>query len=571
MEYQSESPPFWAATAPDLRRNHHRSSSLFLKPWFVFVVTPILGIFLLLVIPSFFSFLGGVFRPNHVKKSWDTLNLFLVAFAIICGILSRGGGDTVDNSSSDTIKHSEKSGSDDNHDRQIPKWLNQYTTDPMQSHLVEETASPSTNFRRMRSSSSYPDLRRESWVSGDRSQFSDDIDLKSRQKLDNHRRRRRRSYGEKDLDESAFKTIRVDTFEKISTSSPSIPQASTSSSRSPPPVVRQKARRTFQTIPPKEEKEEKVDLEIKKSQQAQPPPPPTPPPPPPPTPPPPPPLLHQSEQKKSSRSNKKTSVGGGAKDIKSALAFLYHQRNRKKYKNRNNYDTDLPSPPSSHLPPSTAPPPPPPPPPPASVFHQLFSSKKTNKNKRIHSISAPPPPPPPPPPKKLRARIVPTPTSNNLYNREENLSSGGASPLIPMPPPPPARPAPMPTNDILYHGGENLSSGSRSPLIPMPPPPPPFRMQALKFKVRGDFVRVQSGLSDSSDSSEFIEIATDESNANVSNATVFCPSPDVNLKADTFIARFRAGLKLEKMNSIREKEKRGWSTLRDAIQPGPSL
>lgn len=34
------------------------------------------------------------------------------------------------------------------------------------------------------------------------------------------------------------------------------------------------------------------------------------------------------------------------------------------------------------------------------------------------------------------------------------------------------------------------------------------------------------------------------------------PSPDVNNKADMFIARFRANLKLEKMNSIREKQHR---------------
>lgn len=37
---------------------------------------------------------------------------------------------------------------------------------------------------------------------------------------------------------------------------------------------------------------------------------------------------------------------------------------------------------------------------------------------------------------------------------------------------------------------------------------------------------------------------------------MFCPSPDVNDKADLFIARFRAGLKLEKLNSLREKQRR---------------
>lgn len=40
----------------------------------------------------------------------------------------------------------------------------------------------------------------------------------------------------------------------------------------------------------------------------------------------------------------------------------------------------------------------------------------------------------------------------------------------------------------------------------------------------------------------------------VEGTAVFCPSPDVDNKADLFIARFREGLKLEKLNSIREKQ-----------------
>lgn len=38
-----------------------------------------------------------------------------------------------------------------------------------------------------------------------------------------------------------------------------------------------------------------------------------------------------------------------------------------------------------------------------------------------------------------------------------------------------------------------------------------------------------------------------------SPAPAYCPSPDVNAKADKFIESFRAGLKLEKINSYREK------------------
>ncbi|KAF0916332.1 hypothetical protein E2562_005931 [Oryza meyeriana var. granulata] len=41
-----------------------------------------------------------------------------------------------------------------------------------------------------------------------------------------------------------------------------------------------------------------------------------------------------------------------------------------------------------------------------------------------------------------------------------------------------------------------------------------------------------------------------------SPAPAYCASPDVNAKADKFIERFRAGLKLEKINSYREKWQR---------------
>lgn len=39
--------------------------------------------------------------------------------------------------------------------------------------------------------------------------------------------------------------------------------------------------------------------------------------------------------------------------------------------------------------------------------------------------------------------------------------------------------------------------------------------------------------------------------------SVFCPSPDVNVKAATFIARLRGEWRLEKLNSIKEKGNNG--------------
>ena len=39
--------------------------------------------------------------------------------------------------------------------------------------------------------------------------------------------------------------------------------------------------------------------------------------------------------------------------------------------------------------------------------------------------------------------------------------------------------------------------------------------------------------------------------------SMFCPILDVNIKADSFIARLHDGWRLEKLNSMREKQKMG--------------
>ncbi|KAM0870351.1 hypothetical protein ACQ4PT_040048 [Festuca glaucescens] len=64
------------------------------------------------------------------------------------------------------------------------------------------------------------------------------------------------------------------------------------------------------------------------------------------------------------------------------------------------------------------------------------------------------------------------------------------------------------------------------PSPPMPPPPPPPPMS---------------------------EGEEEAPSVTASPAPSYCASPDVNTKADNFIERFRAGLKLEKINSYREK------------------
>jgi hypothetical protein len=116
---------------------------------------------------------------------------------------------------------------------------------------------------------------------------------------------------------------------------------------------------------------------------------------------------------------------------------------------------------------------------------------------------------------------------------------------------------------------ENVRSGNESPLIPIPPPPPPFKMPAWKFLEQGDFVRIQSYTSSRSGSPDHLDETDGDGDPSTSTSTstptpTFCPSPDVDTKADSFIARFRANLKLEKMNSI--KQKRGPDT--DTVDGG---
>ena len=223
------------------------------------------------------------------------------------------------------------------------------------------------------------------------------------------------------------------------------------------------------------------------------------------TPPPPPSCRHESEKNSRKKSR-------GVKDIASALAHLY------KKKNKNNYDHALCTPLSTSHP--AAPPLllPRPPRHSSSVFYNLF--KKSSKSKRIHSFT-PPPPPPPPPRKKITPS--PSPASTNVYEKEDELRRGSESPLNWMPPPP------------------------RSP---------PIEEKKLEFEVRSGHVGVSSGLSDCLDTENagMSMIYGGDESVGLSPSG-YCSSPDVNSKADQFIARFHESLRRENVNFIKEKER----------------
>ncbi|RVX16958.1 hypothetical protein CK203_003183 [Vitis vinifera] len=95
MEEEGATTPFWmpASSGHRRRRSSRSPSSIFLSSGFLIIFLPLTALlFIVFVLPPILSFTSYIFKPNMVKKSWDSLNLVLVLFAIICGFLSRGGG-----------------------------------------------------------------------------------------------------------------------------------------------------------------------------------------------------------------------------------------------------------------------------------------------------------------------------------------------------------------------------------------------------------------------------------------------------------------------------------------------
>ncbi|KAL3535568.1 hypothetical protein ACH5RR_004029 [Cinchona calisaya] len=654
MEPDGDSPTFWSHPSTNAifqhqRRRRRPSPSPIFNPVSLILVLPIIALFIIFfLVPPFLSHTTQILRPTYsVKKSWDSLNILLVIFAILCGVFAKKNDDVLAAESSD-----ERTSANDERAAQLAEssvggqWFNAPPPVGLDG--------PRTGLNRLRrSSSSYPDLRQGLlWETGEtRYRFVDDfevnLDRQTQQTVsDQFHYRTRRSV--KEEEESDAKVIPVDTFEVHSARPPSPeppPKPETPAHPPPPPpqpapaAARLKRRRSLHSVPRKEKLEmPRVEAKVAEPELEEirsPPPPAAPPSPPPPQvfatppPPPPPPPVEEFEEIPEKKLQRRKS--GTAKEITTAIASLYNQTKRKKRsKKRNNSESssDSSSPPSVHstVPPPTPPPPPPPPPPFPSpkVFQNLF--KKSSKNKRVHSLSstAPPPPPPPPP--------LPNSIFNNLFKSGSKskrfISTSSAPPPPPPPPPPPSsilntffkhgsksrrfksensapppRPPPPPppppleasskrkskytqsqtptappepfqrrpsstkkpplpakTSTIYYE--DNINSGAQSPLIPMPPPPPPFSMPDFKFVARGDFVRIRSAHSSrcSSPDLEDVDVMWVKSSEGIDGSdsigpSVFCPSPDVNLKADSFIARLKDEWRLEKMNSVKEKHK----------------
>ncbi|GLU22439.1 hypothetical protein SLE2022_385140 [Rubroshorea leprosula] len=552
MEEGGDTPFFWLQTT-DNRRNRRRrssrgggqSSSFFFNTGFLVILLVFVALaFIFFVIPSFLSFTSQIFSPHSVKKGWNSLNFVLVLFAIVCGFLS-GNGSGDDNGGSEG-RSSFAPGQRSNSNSSTPRQWYEF--------------SDRNSLRRMRSFNSYPDLRLESsWmVDDDRRRFHDDTGVYDYRGSSSNQLYHRRSWGERE-EEGGFgstpKDIVVDSIvteaqrrvshaapphqfpprpqsppaQPVPPPSPPRPVSQPPQPESPPPAprspprpapnaVRRKPKRTYQ------------DLASTNPQQQTPS---TPPPPPPP----PPPLFE-----KSSKSEKKR--GSATKDFLNSL-----RRKKKKQRQRSVENLDAlfnPEPSSSTLPlyPPPSPPPPPPPPPPPAFFHNIFSGKKSKAKKTPSPAHAPSLPQP----KPLEAR---------------------ASKVVPQKAPVTTSKPPLPVKiSSITNVEESTDSGNESPSISIPPPPPlpPFKIPEWKFVEQGDFVRLksfQSSRSGSPDSDGVEDPLSGESSPSNgkkgesvggdSSAAMFCPSPDVNTKADNFIARFRAGLQLEKMDSVKRR------------------
>lgn len=570
-------PPFWLQSSDSLRRVENsrrrpflrRSYSLFLNSGALIIfLLSIAFVLIFIVIPSILSFTSQVFRPQSVKKSWDSLNLVLVLFAIVCGFLSRNSNDDGTNGEYRSVTNGEVPEARKSNPSTPRQWYDQY--------------SDRTSYSRLRSSSSYPDLRldQSSWVSrDDRWRSYDDTPVTSYRPVSasldqlHHRRAWQQQEAAPVRDRDSTFVVRTEEgSSQLAPPSEPSPQELTPIPHSPPPPspprpttppkppkvgVKRKANRSHpQAHGVQNEKtpesSERNDFEAVGTSYS-------PPSTTPPSSPPPPPQRSSSAERKSGRSEKKRVLV--SKEF--LLTSLRRKKKKQRQKSVENFEAILGSFSSSspsQPPPSHSPPPPPPPPPPPSVFHNLFSSKKGKTKKSHHPVSQPQPPTPPPPPPPPRG---PTPT---VINSSKTKAS---RPITAHKLPSPA----TTTTSIISNVGSNdtVNRGNESPLIPIPPPPPPppFKMPEWKFVRHGDFVRIKSDNSsrgrspdlddgEDSGSKETSPMARSGGGAvteggGESPASMFCPSPDVNTKADTFIAKFRAGLRLEKMNSTNER------------------
>lgn len=485
MEAEESSKPFWSRSysASSSSSNPNSTSSNF-KPYILaFISTSIIAILFFPSLLSTSSFRS--FRPSLLKNGWDLLNFLLVVFAVLCGVLGRNHSDDTSAASSS----SSSAAADPSHQHPNPV--------ASSSNVDGMEWNPPT--RRMRNSSSYPDLRQEQWWTEQDNNHSwqryyDDSYIYNNNsfnrrsgplRYDRHQQSIGSNYNTEEIKTVQAELIKESTMEEERSRSPPPPPPP------PPPPLRQqhehqpRRRRTRKTFP-------------------DPPPPPSPPPPrqqpvipdPPPLPPPTPPRP-KIQRKKSS----------GAKDIAVAFAQFYQKKRKRSSSKTKKKTQDKDDIINDNVTRVSSGPPTPPPPPPKMTFHSLFSNK--SKKKSI-------PDPPPLPKSKTNYPLPYSPLRPMPRRQREGL-----------PPKVPER-----FSFEYYNSDSNLSE-----ILPPPPPPPP-------------------------------DSAPESPAFGHESQQVFCPSPDLNVKAEMFIKWFHDGLRLEKIHSIKEKEKQEKERQQRSVQGG---
>ncbi|KVH92975.1 Protein of unknown function DUF761, plant [Cynara cardunculus var. scolymus] len=490
--------PFWIQSTTNLRRGElyrRRASSLFFNSGVLIILLLLFAIIsMVYIIPSLISFSSQIFRPNLVKKSWDSINLVLVLFALAFGFLGRN------------INNDQKSRFDNGFDRSSSDFSTAPTvsTPPpiIQHQWYDFPEQPIGGLRRHRSTSSYPDLRELSppWnhQGAGSWRFSDDTHLNSHRSLDSDR-----YYFRREQDPDTKDVIHVDSVVDLPKEDSYAPPPPPSP---PPPASKDESYSPPQQLPS------------------------------------PPSLPPQPQPPAMGRKN---------------LSRTYH--NAAEYAGEKSRSSEF----SEVFSPETAPPPPPVtvrslPPFQDSDRKGETNIRKRGKGERRRARSSEP-----------RKMVTPEPSSPPPILpiiQDSDQKTGGVERKRTVPPFVTEKPR-VPLNMSFINTIDDSSSGGESPMgrIPPPPPMPPFKMPDWKFAVEGNYVRVQSTLSSGSVSPDGDEA---QSPLSAVASPLFCPSPDVDTKADSFIARFRAGLKLEKINSFNQNQGLRMSNLGPG--PGPS-
>jgi hypothetical protein len=173
------SSPFWVQNSSTNRRCLSRSYSLFISYGTVVIFLLVITLaFILVIVPTLHSFYSHIFKPNSVKKSWDSLNLLLVLFAIFCSFLSKNN-----NNNESPRSNEDETFSETNIRQEYEKPNLEPETPPS---FWCEYSEDRTSYNGLRSFNSYPDLRQESlWVAADEQwQCSDDTHVNGYRGLD---------------------------------------------------------------------------------------------------------------------------------------------------------------------------------------------------------------------------------------------------------------------------------------------------------------------------------------------------------------------------------------------------